>query len=338
MSGPGKFTLSSASPFTAMQRAFNEQLREWYWQRAGGSFYHIWEPPGVVFCNLKKDHYAHGRWAPPWEKWGFTDNGRRQRRHLILGTLGGRWAVSQAKSHEQDQWIAVDSDDSRVFHTFLRSAKAFGGFDDPSAPDRSFPNLRLFCANERFAPKFLAASSCRSVHIHLPHSGRETRPARLPLITQEFVSDVSDILEEDGEVHIVADENEIIQSACGVLTQSRLFQARFPFPFHQEGVPAAYPAVDLLHTGASESREDRRSGPLRYTCWQKSVPRLPNARFNGGKGYGQAAQNLLVPSGKFLTMKEFKRLSPHKRRDHRSEGQRAHRRRALLLGTGGSTE
>lgn len=269
----------------ALQRAFTDRLREWHYQRNLGTLYQVWNPPGVVFSQLRKDHYEHGRYIPAWSEWGFGEEERPLR--LVLRAHGGRWAVRQARRWQQENWVVVESDDSYLFNSFLRAMNAFGL--EPVDPDRSFPNLRFVHTNERLAPKFFAVRSLRSVHVHLPWAARTTRPPRAALITPKFVADVNDALEEQGELHIVADDEGVAQEACAVLTRSKRFAPCLAFPFHEANVPAAYPAGDLLSSDVAENREGALAQQFFYTRWEKRPPDLPNFRFQGGRGYGEAS-------------------------------------------------
>ncbi|CAE8601706.1 unnamed protein product, partial [Polarella glacialis] len=112
------------SRYAALQRAFNDRLREWQWQRNEGTSYQVWQPPGVIFSCLKKDHHSHGRSLPPWSEWGFVENDIPRR--LVLGALGGRWAIWQAGHRQQERWFVADGDDSRVFNSFIRAMNFYG--------------------------------------------------------------------------------------------------------------------------------------------------------------------------------------------------------------------
>lgn len=278
--------LSTASRYGAVQRAFTDRLREWHYQRNAGTLYQVWQPPGVVFSQLRKDHHEHGRYVPPWSEWGFGAESARPTR-LVLRAHGGRWAVRQARRWEQENWVVAESDDSQLFNAFLRAMNAFSL--EAEDPDRSFPNLRFVHTNERLAPKFFAVASLRSVHVHLPWPARRTRPPRAPLVTGKFVADVNDVLEEHGEVHVVTDDERVAQEACAALTRSKRFAPCLAFPFHEAGVPSSYPAGDLLRSDIAEGSEGAAAHrPLFYTRWEKRPPDLPNFRFRGGRGYGEA--------------------------------------------------
>eukprot|EP00927_Polykrikos_kofoidii_P043550 TRINITY_DN37622_c0_g1_i1.p1 TRINITY_DN37622_c0_g1~~TRINITY_DN37622_c0_g1_i1.p1 ORF type:complete len:322 (-),score=44.88 TRINITY_DN37622_c0_g1_i1:125-1090(-) len=310
--GAGRVALSTASRFAAIQRAFNDRLREWHYQRQSGARYQVWHPPGIVFARLKKDYYEHGRRKPCWEtEWGFVDRVDEPYQigvsrqgplplHLVLGALSGQWAVEQAKRRELSNWVIVESDESRLFQAFYRAINGFGV--DPDEPLEGFPNLRLLLANERLSAGFFPAAAFRSVHIHLPYPERTSKPKREALFNQRFVSDIADSMEIHGEIHIVTDNEAVVEQACGLLTKSRIFSPMLSFPFHVAGVPAAYSTRELLEVdiskmkamlaGRVQSPDDRRPR-LFYTRWEKKPPHLPNFRFKAGKGYGAVVQGLL---------------------------------------------
>jgi len=164
-------------------------------------------------------------------------------------------------------------------------------------PDVSFPNMRFLYTNERIAPKLLEAGSVHSVHVHLPWAARATRPQRDALVNGRFVSNASDAMAIHGELHIVTDSEAVAEEACGVLTRSRLFAPCLAFPFHEAGVPSSYPAAELLHADIDEALGCKAQQPMFYTRWEKRQPHLPNFRFQGGKGYADAAQGLLTGRG-----------------------------------------
>mmetsp|Transcript_10195 Transcript_10195/g.22418 ORF Transcript_10195/g.22418 Transcript_10195/m.22418 type:complete len:339 (+) Transcript_10195:142-1158(+) len=329
MCGTSTLVLSNASRYSALQRAFTTQLREWHWQRSRGTFYQIWSPPGVVFGSLKKDHYAHGRHSPPWERWGFHDVAAAPT-HLVLGSLGGRWAIRQARSRPDERWIVADSDDTRVFRAFVRAMRAFFGVNvlEPESP---FPNLRLLLANEREVASFVQVGSLHAVHIHFPAPARATRPVRADLITQAFVSKIGDAMMERADLHIVSEDESIVREANGMLTKSRLFAPCLAFPFHEESVPSNYPGLDLIKAGAAES--GRSTEPLYYARWEKQCPQLPNFRFQGGKGYSDAAQGLLAQQVPEIKHGKMLRMAPWRRKQRLRLKELNARRQALLTGS-----
>lgn len=283
--------LSTASRYGALQRAFADRLREWYWQRNTGTLFQVWNPPGVVFTRLKKDHYEHGKRIPNWDDWGFpeTDSARV---HLVIGALGGRWAVWQARQHPDEHFVVADSDDGRIFNAFQLAMNTFGL--DAEDPGDCFPNLRLLHVNDRLAPNFFAPHGLGSVHIHMPLAPRATRPARQALITPKFIADLSDALRFGGRVHIVTHHRDLAEDACGAFMGSRLFDPGLPFPFHSQGVPGEYPGGALIPSDAAQSREEP-VGQLYYSRWQKQQPRFPNFRFKSGRGYAASLQQLPTP-------------------------------------------
>ncbi|CAE8599990.1 unnamed protein product, partial [Polarella glacialis] len=151
----------------------------------------VWQPPGVIFSCLKKDHHSHGRSLPPWSEWGFVENDIPRR--LVLGALGGRWAIWQAGHRQQERWFVADGDDSRVFNSFIRAMNFYGL--DPQEPESSFPNLRILHTHERSAPRFFPPGVLRSVHVHMPWPARASKPIRAALITPSLIADAYSALE-----------------------------------------------------------------------------------------------------------------------------------------------
>ncbi|CAJ1365812.1 unnamed protein product [Effrenium voratum] len=127
--------LSGASRYATLQRAFSDQLREWHWQRKRGTFFQVWQPPGVIFSCLRKEHHAHGS-VPSWQDWGFSD---QLPCRLVLNALGGRWITMKTKQQGQERWIVADGDDSHLFRAFLNAMDLYGLDADP---EHCFPNLR----------------------------------------------------------------------------------------------------------------------------------------------------------------------------------------------------
>lgn len=284
-------TLSNASRYGSIQRAFNDRLREWHWQRNSGTKYQVWNPPGVLFSRLLKDHWEPGSKHPPFSDWAFpeVDDFAAPRPkpalRLVVRALAGRWVVSQARQRPDEQFVVVDGNDAHIFRLFFRAVVAFG--IEAEEPTESFPNLRLLYANERTAATYLEPGSVRSVHVHLPWLLRETRPRREALITARFLAGMSDLLEESGELHIITDDEAIAKEASSVLTQSRIFAPCLGFPFHESDLPLSYPAGDSLRADIAESLEEAGAKrPLLYMRWEKRLPRLPNFRFRQGRGYG----------------------------------------------------
>ncbi|CAE7740540.1 GIP [Symbiodinium sp. CCMP2592] len=270
--------LSVASRYGALQRVFNDKLREWHWQRSTGTMFQVWQPPGVIFGCLKKEHYAHGRKVPAWEDWGFGD--RKVPCRLVIRALAGRWILWKAMQQRQESWILADGDDSHLFNAFL-GAMDFYNFD-ALEPEGSFPNLRLLYAHARTSMDFFPPFSLRSIHVHLPWAERTSKPKRAALISPKFIVDASNVLEARGEFHIVADDEELMQQACACLTKSRLFGPSLPFPFHVEGLPASYPGEDRLRADQQIVTGRKSSSPLFYSAWEKRPPQHPNFRFKGG--------------------------------------------------------
>lgn len=281
--------LSGASRYGALQRAFNDKFREWCWQRNAGTFYQIWNPPGVVFSLLKKDYWEHGRNTPKFSEWGFSAPSPAL--HLVLGALGGRWAVGQARRKPQEQWVVVDSNDHNIFQAYFKAMVTFGL--EAEEPDLQFPNLRLLFTNERHGPRFFDGGTLHNIYVHLPRPARETRPEREPLVTPTFLSDACRALAVQGEMHLVTDNEDLMSQACAVLTSSRLFAPCVAFPFHEEGLPETYPARTLLEREAAFEASQAKNaaaktstttasplgGKLYYSRWEKKPEQLPNFRF-----------------------------------------------------------
>ncbi|CAK9117067.1 unnamed protein product [Durusdinium trenchii] len=255
-------TLSFASRYAALQRVFNDQLREWHWQRKGGTFFQIWQPPGVIFSCLQKDHHLHGQRVPAWESWGFNDPKVPTR--LVLRALGGRWVSWKAMQRRQERWVIADSNDGHLFNAFVRAMDFYG--IDAKDPESSFPNIRLLYAHARSALAFFPKQSLRSLHIHFPWAQRSSAPRRAAMVNLQ-----------------VADKEELIQEACAMLTKSQLFTPSFGFPFHVEGLPKSYPGKDhLLADRTIVTGQSSKDAALFYTSWEKKPPELPNFRFRGG--------------------------------------------------------
>ncbi|CAK9117069.1 unnamed protein product [Durusdinium trenchii] len=272
-------TLSFASRYAALQRVFNDQLREWHWQRKGGTFFQIWQPPGVIFSCLQKDHHLHGQRVPAWESWGFNDPKVPTR--LVLRALGGRWVSWKAMQRRQERWVIADSNDGHLFNAFVRAMDFYG--IDAKDPESSFPNIRLLYAHARSALAFFPKQSLRSLHIHFPWAQRSSAPRRAAMVNLQLLLDACSILEPRGELHIVADKEELIQEACAMLTKSQLFTPSFGFPFHVEGLPKSYPGKDhLLADRTIVTGQSSKDAALFYTSWEKKPPELPNFRFRGG--------------------------------------------------------
>lgn len=284
--------LSTASRYAALQRAFSDRLREWYWQRNTGTVYQVWNPPGVVFSRLRKDHYEHGRRLPAWGDWAFEEPAEGARMHLVIGAMGGRWAVWQARRHPDEQFVVADSDDGRMFNAFQLAMNTYRL--DPEDPGECFPNLRLLHVTERFGPRFFSPNSVGHIHIHMPLAPRATRPFRQPLITPKFISDISDVLQFGGRVHVVSDHRDLVEDASATFMRSKLFDPGLPFPFHSVGVPSDYAGSHVIKSDASRSKDDL-VGQLFYARWEKQQPRFPNFRFKSGKGYAAALQQLPTP-------------------------------------------
>jgi len=201
--------LSTASRYGALEAAFNAQLREWHLQRSQGALYQLWLPPGIVFGRLRRDHYEHGKYAPLWSEWGFKSDSTRRPLRLVLRALAGHWAVWQARQNAQDRWVVADGDDGNFFNAYCRAMNCF--HIDPDEPTNNFPNLRLLHVIERHAPKFFKPQTLNSIHVHLPWSERVTRPRRQALVTPQFISDACDALHVHGELHIVADDEAVVE-------------------------------------------------------------------------------------------------------------------------------
>ncbi|CAK0870059.1 unnamed protein product [Prorocentrum cordatum] len=167
---------------------------------------------------------------------------------------------------------------STIYLDMSRSLPSFEG-TPPSLP-------------EAFRPRHQATE----VRAHLPWPARDTRPKRDALVTLAFASDACDALEESGELHVVADSEAVVEEACGTLTRSRLFAPCLAFPFHQAGVPAAYPRGDLLCADAALSTDGRSDRQLFYSRWEKRAASLPNFRFRGGRGRNEAAPDVPPPA------------------------------------------
>ena len=136
---------------------FNDQLREWHLQRSRGTFFQIWQPPGlsftrllnrflfacffvasgVIFSCLNKEHHAYGRHLPSWSSWGFSD---QLPIRLVLNALGGRWVSWKAALGHHEHWVVADGNDGHLFHAFVRAMDGHG--IDALEPESSFPNLR----------------------------------------------------------------------------------------------------------------------------------------------------------------------------------------------------
>lgn len=224
---------------------------------------------------------------------------------LVIRAMAGRWVVWQARQRTDERWIVADGDDSHTFHVFHRAMNSFGL--DAQVIDKPFPNMRLLHTNERFAPRFFPPRSLSSIHVHLPWPARASRPPRAALVNPLFLSDASDALEPMGELHVVTDDETVVQEICGALTRSKLFSPSRPFPFHEVGVPRGYPSERLLQadiascSGATSSVGSLSAGlatsgsrALFYTRWQRRPPLLPNFRFKSGQGYSEAVQGRLT--------------------------------------------
>lgn len=271
--------LSFASRYAALQRVFNDHLREWHYQRQTGTFFQIWQPPGVIFSCLKKEHYAHGKHVPTWDSWGFGDPKVPIR--LVLRSLGGRWITWKAAQGREERWVVADGNDGHLFHSFVRAMNFYG--IDAQDPENSFPNLRLLYAHARAALAFFPKHSLRSVHLHLPWAVRTQRPQREAMVNLKLLLDACSVLEHRGELHIVTDSEELMQQACAVVMKSKLFASSFAFPFHMEGLPKSYPGTDhLLADRAIVTGEASSQVVLFYSRWEKKPPQSPNFRFQGG--------------------------------------------------------
>lgn len=257
-------------------------MREWFYQRGGGTKYQIWHPPGVVFSRLKKDYYEHGRMRPPWEKWGFGDEPASPVR-LVLGAMAGRWVMRQALTFPNENWVVAEGDEARFFLTFHRAMNSFGF--DAEEPRLPFPNLRLVFTNERFAPSFVPQKMVHSVHVHMPWPERTSRPERKALINAAAVQCIAEAMEEQGELHIVADDDSIIGEACGTLAATKLFMPCLGFPYYCPGVPLAYTGGRLLEADLASTRREEGAAKapisLFYSKWEKRPPMYPNWRFSG---------------------------------------------------------
>ena len=102
-----------------------------------------------------------------------------------------------------------------------------------------------------------------------------------------FISDISYTIQEQGELHFITDDSRAAEEICAALAGSKLFAPCLAFPFFDTGVPGSYPSGDVLVTDIAETREgghDARRATLFYSRWEKRAPKLPNFRFQQGKG------------------------------------------------------
>ena len=106
-------------------------------------------------------------------------------------------------------------------------------------------SLRLLYAHPRSASAFFPKHSLRSVHIHLPWAQRDSVPRRAAMVNLKLLLDLCSILEPRGELHIVTDNELLLQEACATLTKSKLFSPHFGFPFHLR-LPKSYGTDHLL--------------------------------------------------------------------------------------------
>eukprot|EP00820_Chromera_velia_P026317 Cvel_10278.t1-p1 / transcript=Cvel_10278.t1 / gene=Cvel_10278 / organism=Chromera_velia_CCMP2878 / gene_product=hypothetical protein / transcript_product=hypothetical protein / location=Cvel_scaffold617:495-1486(-) / protein_length=145 / sequence_SO=supercontig / SO=protein_coding / is_pseudo=false len=133
-----------SSRFAAFQRLFNMAVRESYLNREDGSVFSVWDPPGILFFPKR----VIG--APDIEQWGFEDMTRPM--SLDVGCGDGDWVLHHCLKDTERNWVAIDTDNSKIFNSMLKGCRQWGIQPENMRP---FPNLRLAVIDALFVHKWV---------------------------------------------------------------------------------------------------------------------------------------------------------------------------------------
>ncbi|CEM01754.1 unnamed protein product [Vitrella brassicaformis CCMP3155] len=230
-------SVHSANAFTALQRLFNQQLRQWYLHRAEMTQFYLWDPPGLLFGR------DGSGMAPALEQWYFREG---EECYLDIGCGDAEFALHHALHNPDQNWIAIDNDYRRVFNALHKCCRAFQVHPDALV---RFPNVRILCADAFCLHRLIPEKLVRAAYVNYPSTDKETERTRHPLrtlqsrlIRTKFLKSLAATMMDNAELHIVTDSEFLTYDVLSTIRRQSppLFYSCLPYPHYATQLDPSY--------------------------------------------------------------------------------------------------
>lgn len=163
----------------------------------------------------------------------------------------GAWIAAKAQAHSQYNWVAVERKFERVRKIWSK------------IKNHHLNNLLAVCGEGlRTTQHYIPTNSVHAVYINFPDPWPKTRHAKHRLVQVPFVEEICRILQPDGVLTLVTDDEAYSQIMIHVMHQVPGFQSLFGAPYYVEDYP---------HYGTSyfEDLWRQQGKAIRYHAFRK---------------------------------------------------------------------
>jgi tRNA (guanine-N7-)-methyltransferase len=139
----------------------------------------------------------------------------------------GAWIAAKAQSHPECNWVAIE-------HKFDRVRKIWS-----KLKNLSLQNLLAVCGEGyQVTQGYIPTSSVQSIFINFPDPWPKRRHAKNRLIQVPFIKEMHRILQPEGILTMVTDDESYSKTIIDLFHQVAGFQSLFPSPYYVTDYPS----------------------------------------------------------------------------------------------------
>ena len=134
----------------------------------------------------------------------------------------GEWICEKAKNDSSIAWVAVERRLDRAARIFAKMHR------------QNISNLFLvFGDGQPFTKYYVDKESIDEIFINFPDPWPKKKHAKNRIIQSEFLSDLSEILKEEGKVTFVTDNKPYLDEATSIFLNDRSYLPTFEKPYYK---------------------------------------------------------------------------------------------------------